>query len=555
MGSQEDQVKKHLSAILATLGALCVASVASAQIRAEIYVQNLRQPVAMIQDPTNPNVQFVVQQNGLIRVLVNGAVQGTDFLNVSGRISTGGERGLLGLAFAPDYATSRNFYINYTERGSGATIIAEFKRNVNNPLIADDVERRLLTIAQPFSNHNGGGIAFGPDNFLYIGMGDGGSGDDPQRHGQRTDSLLGKFLRIDVTRDDFPNDANRNYGIPSDNPYLDGIPVNAPPEVWSFGWRNPWRWSFDDPRFLGRGSLIAADVGQSSFEEVNFEPAGAGGRNYGWRPYEGNVQRFPLSELAYQPVTFPLLTYSHDDGRSITGGFVYRGTQLGHQFFGRYFYADFIFGRVWSTGLVYNFVGEATAVNPLEHSNELGSVGSVSSFAVDSNGELYIINYNGIIYRVRPNGLVWIEAVRRQSSRLTGDIRELLGLDGKPLTVVGATGVFPNVNPQIPGVVVNLRTDLLTPPTIDVQLRARLDRNVDGILSLSFRDRNTGNFVRVATFPVNGSYQSFRADNLDASRFRSTTGQIDAFLTINSVDTDLERPANLQIDWFAVDVN
>jgi glucose/arabinose dehydrogenase len=374
---------------------------ARAQVRAEEFVSGFQAPVAFVQDPTNPSVFFVVEQAGRIRAVRNRTIEAVDFLDIRPAVGSGGERGLLGLAFSPDYASSGRFFVNFTNR-NGDTVVARFRRS-SDPLVADPGSRfdlrwgsaREAVIQQPFANHNGGHLVFGPDGYLYIGLGDGGSGNDPQHRAQTPSSLLGKFLRIDVR---VPDSDPSGYAIPPDNPFLDGVPVAALPEIWSMGVRNPWRYSFDDPARGGTAALVFADVGQGSWEEVNYEPRNRGGRNYGWRNREGAHPNVGTLPPAYQPLTDPIHEYSRSQGQSITGGFVYRGRALGASFVGRYFFGDFATGRVWSIPLnVSGSTGEATAGPALEHTASLGGasrVGNVSSFGVDANGELYIVSYD-----------------------------------------------------------------------------------------------------------------------------------------------------------------
>jgi glucose/arabinose dehydrogenase len=248
----------------------------------------------------------------------------------------------------------------------------------------------IIRINQPFSNHNGGTMRFGPDGHLYIGMGDGGSGNDPQNNAQNPNSLLGKMLRIDVHGDDFPNDPLKNYAIPIDNPFLDGIPISASPEIWAFGLRNPWKFSFDPVT----GAMLIADVGQSAREEVNYEPMGAGGRNYGWRMREGFIST-GLGGQAYGPLTDPIWDYPRAQGRSITGGYVYRGNALPSFYQGRYFVGDFMDGKMWSLELILDANGEASVGTVLNHNAELGAMGMISSIDVDFMGELYVLDYSG----------------------------------------------------------------------------------------------------------------------------------------------------------------
>jgi glucose/arabinose dehydrogenase len=394
----------------AAIAIALVPAAASAQLRSEVYASGFTMPVAFVQDPTNRSVFFVVEQSGRIRVVRDRAVQPQNFLDLTGAVACCGERGLLGLAFAPDYATSGRFFVNFTDRNGGDTVVARFRRSTSNPLVADAASRfdlrwistGLRVIGQPFPNHNGGHLAFGPDGFLYVGMGDGGSGNDPQNHAQSPNSLLGKMLRIDVN---VPDSNANGYAVPGDNPFLDGQPVTAFPEIWSFGLRNPWRYNFDDPSLGGTGALVIADVGQNRREEIDYEPRNRGGRNYGWRLREGTLPNVESLPAAFGPLVGPIHEYGRSDGASVTGGYVYRGRALPASFRGRYFFADFIFARVWSIGLTIDATtGEAQASGLTEHTAELGGDarlgGGISSFGVDGAGELYVVNYDGIILRI-----------------------------------------------------------------------------------------------------------------------------------------------------------
>jgi glucose/arabinose dehydrogenase len=393
----------------AAVAVLVCASHAEAQLSARVHASGFSSPVAFVQDPVSSNVQYVVEQAGSIRVVRDGVVLATDFLDLRGAISSGGERGLLGMAFDPGYLANRRFYVNFTNP-SGHTVVARFTRSSADPLVADPSSRFDLRwngpsgpplIDQPFSNHNGGHLAFGPDGYLYIGLGDGGSGNDPGHLAQNPASLLGKMLRLDVN---VPDGHDIGYVVPSDNPFLDGSPVAARGEIWAFGLRNPWRYSFDDPSRGGTGALIIGDVGQGAWEEVSYEPAGRGGRNYGWRNREGAHNNVTSLPPAYQPLIDPIHEYDHNTGSSISGGHVYRGRQLGASMRGRYFFADFIRSRVWSIGLAINSSGEASVTNVTEHTTELGGsaqLANVASFGVDSEGELYIVSYSrGVILKI-----------------------------------------------------------------------------------------------------------------------------------------------------------
>lgn len=380
-------------------------ALASAQLRADVYVTGLQAPVAFVQDPAHPHLQFVVEQQGRIRVVDNGVLLDAPFLDLTPSVVSGGERGLLGLAFAPDYAQSRRFFVNFTGAG-GHTVIARFTTLATDPRRADAASRFDLRfpdgnafIRQPFENHNGGDLQFGPDGYLYIGMGDGGSGNDPTNQAQDMTSLLGKMLRIDVA---VPATDPVGYRVPPGNPFHTGASVTNASLIWAKGLRNPWRFTFDRPSVGGNGALIIADVGQSSWEEVNYEPRDRGGRNYGWRIREG-AQRNPLyDDTTADVLTDPVLVYSHATGRSVTGGAVYRGQDLGSAFAGRYFFGD-ITGRVWSVHFVVASDGEVTDVEWQEHTAAFGGaarLGLVSSFGVDAGCRLYIVSLAGTVFRV-----------------------------------------------------------------------------------------------------------------------------------------------------------
>jgi len=252
-------------------------------------------------------------------------------------------------------------------------------------------------IDQPFDNHNGGCLMFGPDGDLYIGMGDGGAGGDPGNRAQDPTTLLGKILRIDVSVADTDE---KGFRIPANNPFVASALPGVRPEIWAFGVRNPWRFSFDAPALGGTGALIIGDVGQNLTEEVDYEPRGQGGRNYGWRIREGTGVYDASQPAAFVPLTNPVYQYDHTVGNSITGGFVYRGAAM-PRYRGRYFFADFIRGRIWSMLITPNpTTGEGVASDVIEHTAELQFTGNVSSFGVDSAGELYVVNYGGDVSRL-----------------------------------------------------------------------------------------------------------------------------------------------------------
>ena len=393
--------------VIATISFGLVASTVAAQMRTQLVVSGLTNPVAMVLDPLDHSTFHVVEQRGTIRTLRNGALSPGFFLDIRSAIASGGERGLLGLAFPPDHATSRRFYVNFTN-SAGHTVVARYARMETGE--ADPDSRFDLMwpdgrryIEQPFSNHNGGHLAFGPDTYLYIGLGDGGSGGDPLNNAQNPNALLGKMLRIDVA---VPDHDSRGYRIPEDNPFVDRQPIAALPEIWAMGLRNPWRYTFDDWTHHGTGALVIADVGQNAREEVNWEPRGAGGRNYGWRLREGRAPYDARTAAAFQPLTEPIHDYPRSVGMSITGGYVYRGAALDPMFNGRYFFADFVAGRVFSIGLALDERQEAQAVDLLELTDMLGGtteLGLISSFGADADAELYIVSHSrGRIVKIVP---------------------------------------------------------------------------------------------------------------------------------------------------------
>ncbi len=323
---------------------------------------------------------FVAEQGGMIKIVnVDGLVNAAPFLNLSGFISTGGERGLLGLAFHPQYETNGYFYVDYTDP-AGNTVIARYTRDVANPDMADPTSKvELLTVQQPFSNHNGGCLRFGPDGYLYIAMGDGGSGGDPNNNAQNKNSLLGKLLRIDVNN-------GSPYTNPATNPFMGSI--DGADEVWAYGLRNPWKFSFNRTT----GELWIADVGQDAREEINRMPSGTAGVNYGWRCYEGSVVYNGAGCDAASSYTMPFAEYTHasTSGCSITGGYVYTGTVF-PAFTGKYIFADYCNNKV---GLL------DTTTGAISYSTAFGG-NNITAFGEDNTGEIYAAGKtSGKIYRV-----------------------------------------------------------------------------------------------------------------------------------------------------------
>ena len=338
------------------------------QMRFTPYASGLPQVTTLTHAGDGSGRLYATLQGGQIRVIQKGAVRTAPFLDLSALTRAGGERGLLGLTFDPKYKTNRRLYVHYTDR-NGDTVLARYAATADFSRADPNSAKVLFTAKQPYANHNGGQLAFGPDGFLYLGLGDGGSGGDPQNNGQNLGSPLGKILRFDVSGDD----AKPAPG----NPFLNRQGAN--PHIWAYGLRNPWRFSFDRQT----GDLIIADVGQNAFEEVNRQPRNSkGGENYGWRTREGRTCFEPRSGCRTQGLTEPVLVYGRQEGQSITGGYVYRGQAI-PALKGQYVFADFGTGTVWAarmTGTTWN-------------KTSLGKVENPSTFGEDEDGELYVAEY------------------------------------------------------------------------------------------------------------------------------------------------------------------
>ncbi len=340
----------------------------------------LEKPVYLTEPADGTGRLFVVEQAGLILIWRNGQFLATPFLDLRDRVnSSGNEQGLLGLAFHPQYSANRRFFVYYTNM-DGNLVLARYTADASNPDRADSTSATtLLQIAHPsFQNHNGGDLVFGPDGYLYIGIGDGGSQGDPHGNGQNRSVLLGKLLRIDVNKEP--------YAVPADNPFVGQ--ANVRPEIWAYGLRNPWRFSFDRKT----GDLYIADVGQDTYEEVDYQPAGSrGGANYGWNLMEG---MHPYKGSYSPDLTLPVTEYTHAEGGcAIVGGYVYRGTQW-PQWAGLYFFGDDCSGLIWALG--HNQAGWQKAL-------VLKSSLTISSFGEDQAGEIYVLDLQGgAIYKLVP---------------------------------------------------------------------------------------------------------------------------------------------------------
>lgn len=357
------------------------ASWGAVTIKAEPVVTGLSSPVDITHAGDGSGRLFITLQGGRVVIFDGVQILSPPFLDINSLVSSGGERGLLGAAFHPNYVGNGFFYVSYTDT-AGDSVIARYSVSLD-PNRADPTSGViLLTIPQPFSNHNGGQLHFGPDGYLYIGIGDGGSGGDPQNNGQDLGTLLGKILRIDV-------DSGFPFTVPPDNPFV-GV-VGAREEIWSFGLRNPWRFSFD--RLTG--DMFIGDVGQNSWEEVDFQPANsAGGENYGWRLMEGNSCFNPAINCNNGTLTLPILVYDHSVGCSVTGGYLYRGSK-NPNLNGLYLYGDFCSGLIWGA--------QEDGLGGWNTTVLLDTNFSISTFGEDESGEIYFAHLSatdGTIYQV-----------------------------------------------------------------------------------------------------------------------------------------------------------
>ena len=348
----------------------------------EPVAAGLNFPVLVTSAPGDASRLFVVEKGGTVRVIKNGTLLPTPFIDLRGRVTTGSEQGLLGLAFHP---TDGRVVLSFTvpgATGGGRSQVSTFRPGLNPDVLDPATEQLVITVDQPYANHNGGHVAFGPDGYLYVGFGDGGSGGDPQGHGQDRTDLLGSLLRLDL-------DHGLPYTIPATNPFVGQAGMRG--ELWNWGLRNPWRFSFD----RATGDLYIADVGQNAWEEVDVQPAtSARGENYGWAIMEGN-HCYGRNSCNKTGLVLPVTEYGHGDGCSITGGYVYRGQAI-PELAGTYFYGDYCDG--WIRSFVYR---NGAATSPSSWPT-LDTKQRITSFGEDAAGEIYVVLANGSIYRIAP---------------------------------------------------------------------------------------------------------------------------------------------------------
>lgn len=429
----------------------------------QTFASGFSSPVAIVN--AGDERLFVVQRGGLIRIVnPNGTINSTPFLTLTSSIVSGGERGLLGLAFHPDYATNGRFYVNYTRSGDGATVIAKYTVSDSDPNVANPASAEvLLTIAQPFSNHNGGSINFGPDGYLYIGMGDGGSGGDPSNYGQNLNSLLGKMLRIDVN-------GESGYAIPADNPY---VGIAGEDEIWAVGVRNPWKFSFDRQT----GDLWIADVGQNAIEEINKAASTEAGLNYGWRCYEGNSAYNTSGCGASSNYTFPIAQYTHAStgGCSLTGGYVYRGSTY-PALQNKYVFADYCNNKI-------DYID--VDGGPITWTANAFS-GNVVSFGEDVNGELYWVGIsNGVISKVIDTSLSTNDFQQNGLSLFPNPADNSFTIKNSNLLNLSELSIYDSMGKRV----ANQKMENLELTTIAI------DKLTSGLYFVSVEDVNGGSFT------------------------------------------------------------
>jgi glucose/arabinose dehydrogenase len=354
-----------------------------ADVALSFRIGGLARPVQMVSAKDDSGRLFIVQQGGKIRIYQNGALRSTPFLDITSTVSNGYEQGLLGLAFHPGFKTNRKLYVYYTDNGDDI-VIREYKTKLSNKNVVDtSTARKIIEISHPYTNHNGGTVAFGPDGYLYFGTGDGGDRDDPAERAQNVNSRLGKMLRIDING----TTSTTKYRVPSSNPY---VGIDGLNEIWQIGLRNPYRFSFD----RANGNMWIADVGQDTLEEVDRAIATASGPgkkiNWGWDVLEGNLCHEPPSGCSTSGKTGPLLTYGQSNGRcAVTGGFVYRGKAI-PALVGGYVFADYCSGEIW--------VVDSTASAPAAKTLLLDTSHQISGFGENQAGEIYVLNHGGSMY-------------------------------------------------------------------------------------------------------------------------------------------------------------
>ncbi len=532
-----------------------IAQAGEPQLASVRVAAHLSSPLFVTHAPGDDERIFIVEQGGAIKILRNGQVLQPPFLNIATLVLNGGEQGLLGLAFHPDFVNNGRFFINYTNRNNiGDTIVAMYTVSAD-PDIANTEGDTILKLTQPSNNHNGGWMSFGPGGYLYIATGDGGGQFDPNGLGQTVSGdLFGNILRIDVNGDDYPADSDRDYAIPPDNPFVSGAGED---EIWTYGLRNPWRCAFDNQT----GDLWMADVGEAEWEEINFQPAGSpGGENYGWSCFEGlKCTTFGGCDCGSLATVAPIYRYPHGGSPpkcSITGGEVYRGCAI-PDLAGSYFFSDFCSGQIWSLrydGATVEVVDRTAELNP---GGGL-SISSISSFGKDAFGELYICDRSGgEVFKIIPAG--------GSATRIIGSDPPDGAIDARtPLAKDGTSPAgWREVLLEFDGAVDCLQADdfsisqeggALSAPAIvtteqagTTQLKIVLNRPIEPMAWTTITHVASGTSVRLGFLPgdVNGDRTSAPVDILDLVDFLNGVGPSRPIWSSDIDRSDLAAPADI----------
>ncbi|MFN8138640.1 MAG: PQQ-dependent sugar dehydrogenase [Fimbriimonadales bacterium] len=473
---------------------------------AQFATPGLSFPTMVVQDPVNPSVQFVCGLDGRVRVLQDQAELNDSFIEFASGTQ------ILAMTFDPD---PRYFYV-YKSDGSGGNYsmkISRYRRDESSDLVAE-ANSETLILKLPYASasvHRGGALRFGPDGMLYIGTGDNkGAGEYfVNNPAQNPFELYGKFLRINPHVDGFPADPNKNYSIPPDNPFLDGNPIAAAPEIWSFGWRNPFRFHFDPLDKLGTGAMVVGETGNHTQEEIDYEPIGHGARNYGWDRYEGDYLLNDIVPLAYGPHTMPIHVVPWINGYAMIGGGVYRGLQLGEEFFGRGFYADYLSGNVSSIKLNVQANGEATASD--EQANEFNrALSGLVCIEPDSEGEMLIVRMNPAeLFRVVRENYTWLTGIQPMQGRVEqGQVRSLIAEDGKLLSV-GFASAATNQKTREMRLEINAKTNKDSWSQVEIETLARLSLPATTQLRVEIYDWDSQEYEELTSVTLSKSLTKY----------------------------------------------
>lgn len=510
---------RHYLPFAVVLAVSLLAPLANAQLRSEPLGFNVY-AIAMEQDPADPNVQYLYSQGGIISVVDHHKLRPNPLIHGIG--GSGAEGGLLGLAFPADYAKSGYFYVAVGYGSIGEIVIDRYTRSESDRFTASILSRRNILVTEGGHDlHFGGDLHFGEDGYLYLGIGDGLVGQVAQ---DVNDTFRGKIIRIDVNGDDFPDNIFENYAVPSTNPFVGKPGLD---EIWAFGLRNPWRWSFDRKSRLGTGGMWINDVGDRTREEIDYQKPGVGGQNYGWWAMEGFLDTGRGGICPEYPVlTPPVLDYDRSVGGSTIGGYVYRGVELGPEYWGRYFYGDYISHRIWALAPHYDELGNVVGYD----NEEVKALASpyVTSFGEDAEGELYIIA--GQVSRIHASQRVWMTDMAADQGLLVsgGTLRHLIVPDGN-VTVIGQTvsGSRQQAADFKGGVKVGFMTDQMTATQLHITVSANATGASGVGLRVLLKNWKTGEFESVGTGALSTSQQLFDFTGIPAAAYRREDGRIE----------------------------